>query len=215
MNDFLLNLFTSSDNHRPVMMFPNLSNGIVYASDSHALITIPENELSLKYSTNEMYPNADKILDDFSKKELKSIWVNTSKLGHELTKARIEVDKDSIKCKECKGSGTVEFEYEDKKGESHYIDGDCPICDGEGGSVIDSKFARINLDMIQNEDGSQIGIYIADLYFHPFQLFRLFLAASLKKIDDFQIMYDPNNYGQVVASFGNIRVLIMAMQRPS
>ena len=70
MNDFLLNLFTGTDENRPAMMFPNLVNGIVYATDTHALVAIPENELALKYGTNEKYPNAQKILDDFSKKEL-------------------------------------------------------------------------------------------------------------------------------------------------
>ena len=132
MNDFLLNLFTGTDKIRPAMMFPNLENGIVYATDTYALVAIPENELVLKYGTNEKYPNAHKILDDFQKKELKSIRVNVIDLAKELTKARIEVDKDSIKCKECKGRGTVEFEYRDQQNETHYIDGDCPICDGEG-----------------------------------------------------------------------------------
>lgn len=215
MNDFLLNLFTGTDENRPAMMFPNLSNGVVYATDTHALITIPENELMLKYGTNEKYPNAQKILDDFSKKELQSIRVNVVDLAKELTKARIEVDKDSIKCKECKGSGTVEFEYCDKQNETHYIDGDCPICGGEGSSEKDSKFARIKLSMIEKDDGTQIAININDLYFHPFQLYRLFMVASLKRIDDFEIMYDQNSYGQVLSLFGNIKVLTMLYARPS
>ena len=215
MNDFLLNLFTGTDENRPAMMFPNLVNGIVYATDTHALVAIPENELALKYGTNEKYPNAQKILDDFSKKELQSVRVNTLDLAKELTKARIEVDKYSIKCKECKGSGTVEFEYCDKQNETHYIDGDCPICDGEGSSEKDSKFARIKLSMIEKEDGTQIAININDLYFHPFQLYRLFMVASLKRIDDFEILYDANNYGQVVSIFGNIKVLTMLYARPS
>ena len=110
MNDFLLNLFTGTDVNRPAMMFPNSSDGVVYATDAHALIAIPENELKLKYSTNKTYPNAQKMLDDFSKKELQSVNVNIFDLAKELTKARIEVDKDWIKCKECNGNGTVEFE---------------------------------------------------------------------------------------------------------
>lgn len=215
MNDFLLNLFTGTDENRPAMMFPNFSNGVVYATDTHALISIPENELMLKYGTNEKFPNAQKILDNFSKKELQSISVNVVDLAKELTKARIEVDKDSIKCKECEGRGTVEFEYCDKQNETHYIDGDCPICYGEGSDERDSKFARIKLSMIKKEDGTQIAININDLYFHPFQLYRLFMVASLKRIDDFEIMYDPNSYGQVVSLFGNIKVLTMLEARPS
>lgn len=213
MNDFLLNLFTGSDDDRPVMMFPNLLNGTVYATDSHCLITIPENELLLKYGTNEKYPNAYKIIDEFSKKELQSVKVKTTDLAIELTKARIEVDKETIKCKECNGNGTVEFEYWDKNHDKHYIDGDCPICDGEGCNEKDSMFARIRLSMIKSEDGNLKAININDLYFHPFQLYRLFMVASLKRIDEFEILHDPDNYGQVISYFGNITVLTMLMRR--
>jgi hypothetical protein len=216
MNDFLLNLFTSSNNSiRPFMMFPNLSNGIVHATDACGLIAIPENELSLKYGTNVKYPNAQKIIDDFNKNELLSVRVNVAELAKELTKARIEVDMDSVKCKECSGSGDVEFEYEDKKGDSHYIDGDCPICEGKGSDEKDSKFARISLDMIQKEDGTQVGILIDELYFHPFQLYRLLMVALVKKVDEFEIHYSPFNYGQVMSYFGNVSILVMLMRRDS
>ena len=40
INDFLLGLFTSNDDLRPAMMFPNLKNGLVCASDGHVLISI-------------------------------------------------------------------------------------------------------------------------------------------------------------------------------
>lgn len=213
MNDLLLNLFTGTDQNSPALMFPNLTNGIVYATDSHALITIPENELLLKYGTNEKFPNAKKIIDDFSKK-LQSVRVNVADLAKELTKARIEVDKNSIECKECQGSGTVKFEYVDKKDINiHYMDGDCPICDGEGSEETDSKFARITLNMIEKEDGTQTGIYIDDLYFHPFQLYRLFMVAALKRVDNFEILYDKDHYGKTLSCFGNIKVLIMLMKK--
>ena len=215
MNDFLLNLYTSSDDIRPLLMFPNLSNGIVYATDSNGLISIPESELSLKYNTNEKYPNAQKVIDDLLAKSLSSYKVKVSDLAKELTKARLKVDKDSIKCKECNGSGNVEFEYEDKTGSMHYIDGDCPICDGKGSSEKESRFARIKLSMIENEDGNQVAISINDLYFHPFQLYRLFMVALLQKVDEFEIMYDPLFYGQTLSAFGNIKVLTMLYACPS
>lgn len=211
MNDFLLNLFTSADDLRPALMFPNTSNGIVYATDSLGLIAIPENELDLSYAANEKYPNVQSVIDEFYSKGLKSLKVNTLALAKELTKARIEVDKDSIKCKECKGTGSVEFTYESKSGNTHNMDGDCPICDGDGSFEKDQQFARIKLNMIQKEDGTQLGIFIDHLYFHPFQLYRLFMVASLKRIDEFEIFYDPKQYGQTMSHFGNIKVLTMLM----
>ena len=214
LNDFLLNLYTSSDEIRPSMCFPNTENGNVYATDAHALIVVPEGELCLKYSTNEKYPNAQKIIDEIEVKELTSINAKVSDVAKELTKARIEVDKDSIKCKECKGSGTVEFEYEDKTGETHSIDDDCPICNGEGADEKDSKFARIKLSLIEKEDSNYTAIQIGDLFFHPFQLYRLFMVALLNQQETIKIFYDADNYGSCISYIGKIKVLTMLYARP-
>ncbi len=211
MNDFLLNLFTSSDDLRPHMMFPNLENGIVTATDSHALIMIPENELCLKYGTNPKFPKAEKLVTDFEAENLTSVKVKTTDLAKEISKARLEVDKASIKCKECKGDGYVEFEYVDKSGDTHYLDGDCPTCKGDGASLIDKKFARIRLEEWQNEAGQYYGIIIGNLHFHPFQIYRLFMAALVKGYDEIEIFYNKDKYGQTIAYFGNIKVLVMLL----
>lgn len=210
MNDILLNLFTGSDQGRPALMFPNNSNGVVYATDSYSIISIPENDLELKYSSNSDYPNAQKLFDEFFNKETQSIKVNVSDISKELVKARIEVDKRSIACKECDGTGVVEFEYEDRYGESHYKDCDCPECCGSGHNEINHPFARVKLgDM----DGENIGIYIDKLYFHPFQLYKIFMAAVLNHIDEFDILHNQNRYGSVVIRFANISILTMLMVR--
>lgn len=214
LNDFLLNLYTGSDENRPLMCFPNTENGNVYATDAHALIVIPESELCLKYGTNEKYPNAQMLINETEAKELTSISVKVSDLAKELTKARIEVDKDSIKCKECKGSGTVEFEYEDKTGEMHSISGYCPVCDGEGANEKVSKFARIKLSIIEKEDGNYTAIQIGDLYFHPFQLYRLFMVALLNHKEFISINYDAEKYGSCISYIGKIKVLTMLHTRP-
>lgn len=214
LNDFLLNLYTSSDEDRPSMCFPNAENGNVYATDAHALIVVPESELCLNYSRNEKYPNAQKLVDEIEEKQLTSINAKVSEVAKELTKARIEVDKDSIKCKECKGSGTVEFEYSDKQHETHYIDGDCPICDGAGSDEKDSKFARVKLSMIEKEDDKYTAIQIGDLHFHPFQLYRLFMVALLNREEFININYDSENYGSCISYIGKIKVLTMLYARP-
>lgn len=212
MNDFLLNLFTGTDDLRPAMKFPNAKDGMVYATDTHALIAIPEDELALSYNSNEFYPNTKKVIDDFGRRELKSVKVNVQDLAIELTKARITADKDLIDCDECSGTGSVESTYNDKKGTTHNVDIDCPVCDGDGSIEKDQKFARIKLEMIEKEDGTQMGIFIDHLYFHPSQLYRLFMVASLKRIDEFEIFYDPERYGQTVSHFGNIKVIVMLMK---
>ena len=109
INDFLLNLFTGNDEIRPVMMFPNLKDGEVCATDGHALICIPEDEVTLKYRTSKDYPNAIKLISEFEKEPLSCIKVNVEALAKELSKCRLEADKWFLKCKECNGSGDVEW----------------------------------------------------------------------------------------------------------
>ena len=214
LNDFLLNLFTSSDSIRPYMMFPNLKNGIVYASDGNVLISIPENELTLKYKTDDKYPNAGKTIEDFESKKLSSIKVKVSDIAKELVKARIQFDRYSVKCKECKGTGEVEWEYTSKDGDRHYKDNDCPECEGDGSSDKTHPFARVSLDMIEDEDtGYRAGISIGELYFHPFQLYRLFMVALIKGCESIEIFFDNKRYGNIIARFGNIKVLVALMTK--
>ena len=42
-------------------------------------------------------------------------------------------EKMLVECKECSGSGSVEFIYESNSGRDYHIDADCPICEGKGG----------------------------------------------------------------------------------
>lgn len=211
INDFLLNLFTGNDELRPNMMFPNLRDGIVSASDCYVLICIPENELTLKYNTNEQYPNSAKLFSDFETEPLSSIKVNVETLAKELTKCRLEVDKLLLKCKECNGSGNVEWEYEDNNRETHYAQHDCPLCDGAGTDEKNHPFARIRLLSFEKDGDTIFQIKIGDLYFHPFQIYRLFMVAILKGYKEIEIFYKKHKYGQNVSYFGNIKVLVMAM----
>lgn len=211
INDFLLNLFTGNDELRPNMMFPNLKDGVVCASDGYVLICIPEDELTLKYNTSENYPNAVKLISDFEDEPTCSIKVEVESLAKELAKCRLEVDKFILKCKECNGSGNVEWEYEDNNRETHYTQHDCPLCDGTGQDKRNHPFARIHLLSFENDGDTIFQIKIGDLYFHPFQLYRLFMVAMLKGYKEIEIFYKKHEYGQTVSYFGKIKVLVMAM----
>lgn len=211
INDFLLSLFTGNDELRPNMMFPNLKDGIVSASDGHVLICIPEDELTLKYKTNIQYPNTVKLFSDFEKEPLCGIKVEVETLAKELAKCRLEVDKFLLKCKECNGSGNVEWEYEDNNLETHYTQHDCPLCDGTGEDEKNHPFARIRLLSFENDGDTSIQIKIGDLYFHPFQFYRLFMVAMLKGYKEIEIFYNKDKYGKTMVYFGNIKVLVMAM----
>jgi hypothetical protein len=213
LNDFLLNLFTS-DKPNPVIAFPNLKNGVVYASDGrYVLIAVPETELSLKYNTNDKFPKAEELLDNFEKRSLTGINVRVSDLAKELVKARIHVDTDYIKCEECNGSGEVTWEYMTKERDRHEMTNDCPACEGKGEKK--SPFARVQLQMIEDEGTGKLnGISIGELYFHPFQLYRLFMVALIKGYESIEIFFDKEKSFATITYFGNIKVLVMTMLNP-
>lgn len=216
INDFLLNLFTGTDiNLRPHMTIPNMKDNIVSASDEHVLISIPSSDLTLKYQTNDKYPNVNKLITDLEAKNLSCTKARISDIAKEIVKARLIIDRDSIKCEECKGIGQVGWEYEDKKSKTHYANHDCPICEGEGSFETEAKFARIKLEQIEDKEaGTLSGIWVGDLYFHPFQLYRLFMVALVKGCEDIEILYDSESYGQTLTYIGNIKVMVMLMLKP-
>lgn len=211
INDFLINLFTRNDDHHPVLTVPNLENGYVYASDWHALIAIPENEVSLSYKTNEKYPNVKNLIDELESKNLESIKVKVETLSGELAKCRLEADRLTLKCKECGGDGNVEWEYQDKSYETHYKTDECPICKGEGDIEINHPFPRITLSSYSDGECNRIRISIGNIDYDPFQIYRLFMVALAKGYKEIEIFYDPSSYGQTIAHFGNIKVFVMAI----
>ncbi|MDR0371586.1 MAG: hypothetical protein LBH80_07020 [Prevotellaceae bacterium] len=213
LNDFLLNLFTGEDEFRPAIFFPNLKDGVVYATDTHVMIAIPEYELSLTYNTNENFPNAKKQFDDFEVANKDSVIARVADIAKELVKARIQVDKASVKCEECDGYGRVAWEYCNRKDKTHYKYEECPECDGEGSIDKTATFARIQLQMIEDEEtGNLCGISIGELYFHPFQLYRLFMVALLKGCETIEIFYERGAIGKTVTYFGDIKVLVMRLR---
>lgn len=208
-SDFLLSLFTGVDKFRPALAFPNMKDGVVYATDGHVLISIPEENLALKYETKDNYPNAQKTLDRYVESNKDEMKVSMSAIAKELIKARIEVDKKELNCEECNGTGELEWEYEDKKHTSHYEDFECPVCKGERTSKEEHPFARIRLQMIEDENGDFLGIDVGHFSFHPFQLYRLFMVALIHNIETVVLHYNKDEYGGVLAYFGKTTVLIM------
>lgn len=210
INDFLLGLFTGSDESRPALMFPNLKDDLVYASDGHVLISIPEDELTLKYNSVEKYPNGYKLVSDMEKETLRSIKVDIETLAKELVRCRFEADKVILKCKECNGSGNVEWEYEDRERDTHYKTEDCPLCDGTGKDEQNHPFPKMIISSFDKEENI-IQISVGDLLFHPYQLYRLFMVAVSKGYEEIEIFYNPYKYGKTLTYFGNVKVLVMAM----
>lgn len=214
INDFLLGMFTCVDEFRPAFASPNLENGVVYATDAHVLIAIPESEVTLSYPTNDRYPNVSNLLKDATVDCTELTRVKVADIATELLKARIKVDTSFISCDECEGEGVVDWEYKSKSGYEHTMQEECPVCNGKGGSEKNHPFARVRLSEIEDKDGHRRGVYIGDLYFHPFHLYRLFMVALMHHYETIDIYHNPDSYGQTITNFGGIKVLAMMAFKP-
>lgn len=73
--------------------------------------------------------------DQFSAKVSRLFRTEETSVSLPLSTVAVDafVPKDRIReCKECKGSGTVDYEYESSDGSTYSMNADCPVCDGDG-----------------------------------------------------------------------------------
>jgi hypothetical protein len=97
INDFILNLFTSSDIEK--LTEPNLIDDVVCATDSKVLISIPKDEVLLNYKSNPNFPNVLNVIRNIEENIKGSIKVRLADIAPQLALARLEVDKKFSKCK--------------------------------------------------------------------------------------------------------------------
>lgn len=130
----LLNLFTDYDEIRPYMAFPffHPTYNEVWATEGHVIIRISPDRLNGHY---EPVKGCEKL-------KLPKV-SNPCELSCTLAAIRQALDAcplvDEVlteeyeeECKECGGTGEVEWEYTDDDLETHYHDFDCPKCGGDG-----------------------------------------------------------------------------------
>lgn len=102
----------------------------VSATNGAILILIPPSMLSRNFEEAEL-PFINTVVRDsvdgyFTLEALKKVLAS-----FDMEEEARQTEKEG-KCKECKGSGDIEWEYTDKEGETHYRYFECPICKGEG-----------------------------------------------------------------------------------
>lgn len=106
---------------------PLLKDDKVFASDGHKLININAEVCQGEYEKTELF----NIKIPPVEQELNIPLLSLEKAYDSLPKVEDE-EYDEEECNECNGTGSVEWEYTDKNGKTHYQDFDCPACDGWG-----------------------------------------------------------------------------------
>ena len=122
----LLMLFT--DRHSNRFKTPFTFGNYTWATDAHTILFLPKQEGD-NYTENDMIKHYISMIENqtspitYSLQDLKDL------LGEKV----IEPIYEEIKCKDCDGSGTVEFEYFSSTTRQTYeSEQECPVCEGDG-----------------------------------------------------------------------------------
>lgn len=106
---------------------PLLKDDKVFATDCKKVIYINAEVCQGEYERTEMFD----IRFPPVEQELNIPLLSLQKAYDSLPKVEDE-EYDQEECNECDGTGSVEWEYLDKNGKTHYKDCDCPACNGRG-----------------------------------------------------------------------------------
>lgn len=111
--------------------FNEADGGRLIATDGIVMLIADQKLLRGKYES--IFQKMPFSLDNFDKEvEVTFDAIEGAMRKFKLIPEKVSKDGGSPDCPECCGSGTVEYEYIDSEGLTHYHDEDCPICDGTG-----------------------------------------------------------------------------------
>lgn len=122
----LLGLFLNAENCFPQYAEPFQKDGYVYATDTDKLIRIKAEALNRRYKSDKINYSLSLPNDNCN--------ALITQVDIEKALASVPQQKETViaDCSECEGAGVVFSEYIDKKGETHEIETECPICGGIG-----------------------------------------------------------------------------------
>lgn len=165
----------NKDSSRIALQQPFKQSGYYIATDAHSLIYFPIGELNLPFE-EQSDPDVFKVLPK-STEFHEPIKVNIADLEAKLIPQVIdEVTEEEKECNECEGDCVVDYEYSDKNGGYHSLEGDCPACDGAGVIETEKKTGNKVVDMSAN-------YLIWDVGFKYKQIKRLIDACKLLGFD--------------------------------
>jgi len=162
MKDQLLK-FVSDDEMRPEFNSLFRVNEYVCATNSYVLAymvsDIEAPEMQNKKNSEKIYNDLIKDKGDANVKEISvsafDKWVNES---CSFIEEKVKKGED-VKCKECSGSGQVEWEYK-----TYTKDDDCPICNGDG-YEYQAPYFKTGKKKIQSYDNYfRFDDYVFDMY---------------------------------------------------
>ena len=179
----------------------------LWATDGHSLMVVNRECLSGEYPTKEvalpklmnMNENCSTII---TQDALRVALSECPQVDEE-----IEIG-DYMDCKECDGSGEVEWEYTDSKGLCHQQRFYCPCCDGSGyaDKPITKKTGKKILDI-------NAAIQIDTMIGATLQINRLLKAMELLEVDEVHHVISYRTQANLFIVNDNIKIFIMPFLR--
>lgn len=130
-----LQMFCDDDHCRPHLRRPFINdkdNGRIMATNGRIAIHVDPSLVECKYEHDEQrLPGFDYEANDINK-VIDFADIEKAYNSFELVPEVVSKDGEPIECPECEGSGHVDYEYEDQKGNMHYCEEYCPVCNGTG-----------------------------------------------------------------------------------
>jgi hypothetical protein len=147
--DKLLTIFLSKDDFRPAFKQANTVGEFTYATDTNAMIIIPNSLINSAYPAHEKVPDYQSVIEQF--KACSPIGFKDTDLFKAL--GATPKDYDEKECFKCEGDGHC-----------FHCDAECSTCNGSG--MVEDRSAP----MVYSERAT---IQIGDQFFTPYQLGKL------------------------------------------
>lgn len=162
------------------MLKPVQYKNYIIATNGNVLLYINKNKIiDNDYQEYDIPDNVSKyfVLDSNCDRKL-----TLNELERQLSWCKQEhiITHDYETCPECNGEGVVSWEYEDRNCETHYIDYDCPICQGEG--QIDKGIISDELQYCRDET-----INIENFNYSARNIERIVKSMKLLNINEISI----------------------------
>lgn len=205
INVNVLKLFCNSESNNELFQEPFLEQGLVCATDAHAMIVLNRDCVEVDHQINlstKNYLNIVRKQEETLDQRIDQ--VSAFSLNNALQK--IDVDHSDLHCcKDCGGSGTVDFEYVSIDDQRYTVTDTCPVCQGDG----------INENYVYSPyhngwfDKTETAVQIKDIYFNPKYIGLISIVMKQFGCDSCTIKYKDSSHLTVFDVADGIKIYVM------
>lgn len=205
INVNVLKLFCNSESNNELFQEPFLEQGLVCATEAHAMIVLNRDCVEVDNQINvstKNYLNIVRKQEETLDQRIDQ--VSAFSLNNALQK--IDVDHGDLHCcKDCDGSGAVDFEYVSMDGQRYTVTDTCPVCQGDG----------INENYVYSPyhdgwfDKTETAVQIKDICFNPKYIGLISIVMKQFGCDSCTIKYKDSSHLTLFDVADGIKIYLM------